>query len=122
MEHVSARHLAENEATFRQLNERFVEGVAESDALAVEHGQLEYRIGPRIGDQMLLFFCECSNGDCTRRVQLTLHEYEEIHKFRDHFVVAPGHEEPAIEHVVIHHEPEYNVVEKLESVPLVDAP
>jgi len=118
MSHVSKRRLAENEVVFRRSNEQIVDGIAELDALAVEYGQPEHSAGPRLVGQALYFFCECSRGSCEKRVRLTLADYERIHQNRDHFVVLPGHEVPAIEHIVGHHEPEYNIVEKFASVRL----
>ena len=37
------------------------------------------------------FICECSSTRCTAIVQLTLDEFEQVHRRPDHFVVVPGH-------------------------------
>lgn len=120
MRRVSERRLAENEAVFRRANERVLQGVAELDALALEDGQPEQAASPQLAGRVLHFYCECSNADCVERVKLTISDYEQIHKIRDHFVISPGHDMPAIERVIVRHDPDYHIVEKLVSVPLPD--
>ena len=44
--------------------------------------------------------CECGEDGCSATVELTLGEYDDSHSQRDRFVVAPGHEDERIEHVV----------------------
>jgi AraC-like DNA-binding protein len=78
------RRLAENEALFRDINERVQE-------VAAAHGFDDHRYS---------FFCECSNADCTLQLELTGAEYESVRSHPSRFVVAPGHELPEIEHVV----------------------
>ena len=112
----SERRLAENEVVFRQLNEQVKKSIDETNQLAADHGQPEYVItqGPKA--PALHFYCECSDENCTKRVKINYTEYNEIHKNRDHFVVALGHEVPEIEHVV-RKESGYNVVKKYEAPP-----
>lgn len=57
------------------------------------------------------FLCECSDGDCRAELKLSLPEYRRAHDGAGRFVVAPGHDIPAIEHVV-REEAGYVVVEK----------
>lgn len=78
------QRLAQNEALFREINERVRE-------LATSHGADEH---------VYTFFCECSNADCTLQVELSTSAYEEIRSNPARFVVAVGHELPEVEHVV----------------------
>jgi hypothetical protein len=77
--------LVENETRFRDLNEQIEE-------LASTHG---------IDEHVYEFLCECSNGDCTLRLPLTLAVYQLARARADQFIVAPGHDLPEIEHVVV---------------------
>ena len=88
------RRLAKNEALFREVNER-VETIA-------------HQLGPEIPYE---FFCECSNSDCTFRLQLPLSVYESVRQHPKQFVMLPGHYTPEIEDLVIE-EDTYWVVRK----------
>ncbi len=77
------RRLAQNEALFREVNER-VEAVA-------------HRLGPDVPYE---FVCECANADCTFRDQLSLRTYEAIRSDSKQFVVLPLHYTPEVEDVV----------------------
>ena len=46
-----------------------------------------------------LFICECSDPDCTQGIHLTLEQYEDVRSDPTHFIVKPGHEDPAVERV-----------------------
>jgi len=65
----------------------------------------------------LSFACECSNPDCDQTVAVPATIYSKIHRTPGWFVVAPGHEQPDIEHPVSgvsrSDESDYVVVEKL---------
>ena len=88
--------LARNETLFREVNERIEE-------VAVSHGP---------GDgHVYEFLCECSNADCTLRVPLSSAAYEAVRGHPAQFVLAPGHELPEIEVVVLRTE-DYQVVRK----------
>ena len=87
--------LAQNEAIFREINERVLE-------VAAAHGSDAHVYG---------LFCECSNTDCTLQLDLTLEDYERVRGHGTRFVVAPGHEMPEIERVVEQMD-EWSVVEK----------
>jgi hypothetical protein len=89
----SQARLAQNEVIFRELNERIEAGAWNET-------------GP------LAFMCECAALGCNVLVELTVAEYERIRASSVHFLLAPGHEIPAIEHVV-KETPEYVVVEKV---------
>ena len=89
------RRMAQNEALFREVNER-VEDIAVE--LGDEEGGYEY-------------FCECANKDCTFRVVLSVDEYESVRNDPKQFVVLPDHFTPEIEQVVLRTD-EYWVVRK----------
>ena len=89
------RRLAQNEAVFRSVNER-IEQVS-SAAGADRH--------------LYEFICECSNADCNLLLPMTVSEYEEVRKNPRLFIVAPGHELPEIETVVLRRGP-YQIVTK----------
>jgi len=91
------KRLVSNEAMFREVNERIEE-------IAVLHGQPQ-------DEHVYEFLCECSNVDCTLRVQLTVGAYEQVRQDSTQFLVAGGHELPEIEDVVFRC-PEYQIVRK----------
>ena len=75
--------MAQNEALFREVNER-VESVA-------------HRLGPDVPYE---FVCECANADCTFRVELSIGAYEQIRSDPKQFVVLPLRYTPEVEDVV----------------------
>jgi hypothetical protein len=77
METPSARKLAQNNAIFREANEK-IEVAAEG------FGFDRAQVAP--------FICECSDPRCTTIVQLTLAEYDRVRSNGRWFVHAPGHE------------------------------
>ena len=84
MTELRKRRLAENQALFREINER-IEASAEtqgSDQHAYE------------------FVCECSSLECFERFELTLTEYGRVRDRLQRFIVLSGHEEPEVEDVV----------------------
>jgi hypothetical protein len=86
--------LAQNEALFREVNER-VEPVDD-------------RLGP---DPPYEFLWECANADCTFRISLPPSVYESIRVDPQQFVVLPLHYAPEVEDLVIE-EDAYWVVRK----------
>jgi hypothetical protein len=94
--------LAQNEALFREINERVRD-------LAADHG---------LDEHLYSFFCECSNTDCTLQVQLTTAAYEGVRADPTRFIVAVGHELPDIEHVVERHEGWWVVQKEAEAADL----
>ena len=88
------RRLAQNEALFREVNER-VETLADP-------------LGPDVSHE---FLCECANADCTFRISLPLSVYESIRADPQQFVVLPLHYTPEVEDLVIE-EDTYWVVRK----------
>ena len=79
------KRIAENEAFFRDLNERKAEWL-------------------RGGLQAAGFRCECWRIDCGVRIQLSEREWQEVRSRAERFAVAPGHTaidvEPGVEEVV----------------------
>jgi hypothetical protein len=63
----------------------------------IELANRELGEGP---DSEMEALCECGSAQCDAMVTLTMAEYERAHSQADRFVVLPGHEDPAIEHVV----------------------
>ena len=86
--------LGHNEALFREINERIEAGTWVSSPA-----------------DRLAFTCECAALRCNVLVELTVSEYESVRAHPRHFLLAPGHELPAIETVVDRGEG-YVVVEK----------
>ena len=75
MEGRSADEMAENEAIFRDANEKIH---ARARELAFE--------GP------IPFICECADGRCRKIVPLTFAEYDFVRAQPTRFFVVPGHE------------------------------
>ena len=87
--------LAENEDLFRTTNDQI-------QASAEEHG---------VDSHVYSFLCECSDEDCTARVELTLAEYTHIRADPTRFVVKKDHVVKEIEQVVERAE-DHVVIEK----------
>ena len=86
------RRVAENEALFREVNER----VVGSDRRPAE------------GFEIL---CECGDEACMDRVPVTTEVYERARSQRTDFVLRPGHAIPEFETVIESNE-EFDVVRK----------
>jgi hypothetical protein len=86
---------ARNEQLFRNVNEN-IEDFTErlSDA-----------------DPMWEFICECHDLNCQKTLRATRAEYESVRAVPTHFILAPGHADPRVEHVVFSNE-RFQVVEK----------
>ena len=84
----SQRRIAENEVTFRQVNE------------AIE---------PRAGTAS--YVCECGRLGCSDTIELEHAQYEAVRTSFDRFVIRPGHQ-TEVDRVVEDHEG-YLVVEKV---------
>ena len=77
------KRLAQNEALFREVNERIR---ATADGLGTE-ADFEY-------------FCECANADCTFQISLSAAEYENVRADPTQFFVLPLHFTPEVETMV----------------------
>ena len=112
MDETSSEHrLAENEAIFRRINEQVKLGYDETNRLAREDRQPEFQVTVFDDNTPLQFYCECADENCAKRVELTFHEYHEIHENRRRFVIVPGHEVISVEKVIAE-KPNYTIVEK----------
>jgi hypothetical protein len=85
--------VARTESAFREVNEAIAKTAARFDADEAD------------------FVCECADADCAHRVTADLDDYDLIREDATHFLLAPGHDEPAIERVV-QRRGDYVVVEK----------
>ena len=85
--------MARTEAAFREVNEAIAKTAARFESDDAD------------------FVCECADPGCAHRITAGLDEYEDVRAEATHFIVAEGHEEPAIERVV-DERGHYAVVEK----------
>jgi hypothetical protein len=85
-----------NEALFREVNETVA--------------KLEERLDAK-GSDVLPVICECALADCMTRLEITMVEYATVRKHPHRFILARGHEQPEVEHIVWKG-PDYVVVEK----------
>jgi len=91
------QRMAQNEALFREVNERV-------DELADEQRDHDAELSD--------YLCECANADCTFRVPLSGVEYEAIRSEPTQFAVLPGHFTPEVE-VLVSRRERYWIVKKL---------
>jgi hypothetical protein len=89
-----AVRIARTESLFRNVNERIAETAERFDAHETE------------------FVCECSDQQCTERVEATVEEYERVRKHGTYFLLRPGHEDTRVERVVEQRSHRHAVVEK----------
>ena len=79
--------MTQNEALFREVNERVrekAEGAASEDTFD--------------------YLCECANADCTFRITLSLAQYENVRADPTQFAVLPLHFTPEVETLVSENE------------------
>jgi hypothetical protein len=86
---------ANNESLFREVNERV-------EDTAIKWGTAENRIA---------FLCECSDLECTTRIELTVPQYEHVRAEPTQFFVAHGHMDPEVE-AITETFPSYDIVTK----------
>jgi hypothetical protein len=90
----SAERAAENESTFRDLNEKLER---RADELELGDGQTPY-------------LCECDDERCTRVVRLTRDQYEQVRAHPRTFVLMAGHQ--AADDRIVRGGPDHVIVEK----------
>jgi hypothetical protein len=90
---------AENEALFREINER----VRIMREQAGDGAPADYELHD--------FLCECARQDCLEKLQLTHVEYERVRGEPTDFIVAPGHQVADIERTLSENE-RFTVVRK----------
>jgi hypothetical protein len=86
---------ARTEALFRDVNERIAESAQRFEAESTK------------------FVCECSDPNCTHRVDASLDEYEDVRADGATFMLAPGHAHSDIERV-LEDRGRFHVVEKVQ--------
>ena len=99
---VHEARLAQNEARFRDANER-----VETAARRIDR------------DQLVPFICECGRPECTAIVRVTLRDYERIRAEPTHFLYAPGHDGQMPKSHVVELLGEAAIVEKLDGPGLI---
>ena len=92
-----ARRVGLNESIFRQVNEQ------------IEN--LNRDFGAEL--PVITVICECANGECTERLEISATEYESVRADPRRYIVVPGHQLPEFESVVESGNG-YDVVEKRE--------
>jgi hypothetical protein len=93
------RRLAQNEALFREVNER------------VSDVSTEWT-GDGSGLETLGLVCECGRQTCTKTLSIPRAVYEDVRRNGARFIIVPGHEIEDVEHVVERSDT-YSVVEKV---------
>jgi hypothetical protein len=99
-----ARRIAGNESRFREINERLEAGLRQLP----DHGV------------PVDFICECGDATCAATVPVTLDEYERVRQDPRLFVVAPGHELPDVEDVLVRTDSYVVVRKRAVEAPLVE--
>jgi hypothetical protein len=98
-ENDSEARKATNEVAFKHYNQQIEELAS---AVLTTKGTRDFPIS---------FVCECSNLDCTKRIEIPLDAYAKVRKNEKEFILVPGNEDRSIEHVT-RKEANYYVVEK----------
>lgn len=98
----------ENEAVFRKANELTLKNLDKLKKMTKKEG-IESLMPSN--DMELHFFCECSDENCRKRIEMKLSTYKKLHKDRSKFILIPGHEATAIEKVVAK-KATYNLIDK----------
>jgi len=75
MSDLSVERMAENEAAFREANER----------IQTRAQELEF-------SHPIPFLCECGNPECHAIVTLPIEDYQAVRRVATHFLLVPGHE------------------------------
>jgi|tagenome__1003787_1003787.scaffolds.fasta_scaffold20601434_2 hypothetical protein len=91
------KRLAQNEALYREVNER-IQALANRPDHAAAPPEYDY-------------FCECANADCTLQVRVRRDIYEWVRAEPNRFLIAPGHDTPEVE-AIVREENGFSVVEK----------
>jgi hypothetical protein len=78
------RRVGLNEALFREVNEQ-IHSLVDDES---------------VGGNSITVICECGDVNCTERVELLLSDYERIRSDNLLYVIARGHNIPAVERIV----------------------
>jgi hypothetical protein len=79
-----ARRVGLNESIFREVNEQ------------IESLNRDFQSDLRT----MTVICECANGDCTERLEISVAAYEKVRADALRYIIVPGHELPEYESVV----------------------
>jgi hypothetical protein len=82
---LSSQRGSQNQRDYRHANRRFLDVVNRSVTL---------------DGQLLAFVCECADGDCAGRIEITGWRYEDIHADERDYVILPGHTRIAGEEIM----------------------
>ncbi len=94
MEDEFPRRITQNEALFRDVNERLESGRWPGEKRA-----------------LIAFRCECGELGCSRMIEVSVAAYEHVRADSRRFLIAPDHDIPEVETIVERHG-NYVVVEK----------
>jgi hypothetical protein len=89
-----------NQSEFRYANGRFFDAVSST-----------------VDGQLIPFLCECADGDCMGRVEITAWRYDDIHADEAHYVILPGHMRIAGEEIMEENS-YYEIVKKAPLAPV----
>ena len=95
MSEEQARRVGLNESIFRQVNEQIE--------------SLNRDVGTE--DRTMTVVCECANGDCTERFEISVAEYERVRADPRRYIIVAGHNLPEYESIIDSRDA-YEVVEK----------
>jgi hypothetical protein len=87
---------ARTESAFRAVNERIAENAQRFEAGSTE------------------FICECSDTQCTARIEASIEDYEQVRADGATFLLAPGHGDSTVE-LVLERNGHFVVVEKVQT-------
>jgi len=87
----SLERLVRSQMVLREVNERIADIFGATEDVFIGE------------DSLPEFLCECSNGDCSETLSLSLLEYKGIRSSPNLFVLVPGHETPEVDRVVEAH-------------------
>lgn len=94
------QRLTENEIIIREKNSKVSKGLKKY-----------FRNDKSVVNAPVAFVCECSNLKCDQLVNLSIKEYEKLHRKRNRFTIYTGHVKPEVEKV-IDQKKDFDIVEK----------
>lgn len=97
MSEEQARRVGLNESIFREVNEQIE--------------SLNRGLGTE--GRTMTVICECADGDCTERLEISVSEYENVRADPRRYIIVSGHTAPEFESVVDDGDG-YQVVEKVD--------
>jgi hypothetical protein len=95
------RRIGQNEALFRQVNERLRDV---NEAFGAVTNRIE-------------LICECAYPSCAERISLSVGEYEDLRSTGDRFIVVTGHVVPTDVEEVVREGDGWEIIRKREGAP-----